>query len=161
MDNDFLKVYDFSGRPAELLELFKDEPYAFLLETCRLDSSTGRFSFIGFDPFEIFRSNKNDDFASLKKRFSRYQDARWRNNFTPFACGLVGYLAYDFGLSWEKIPRVSKTPSMIPDILFGFYGMHFLRFCERKKKEKHKGLSVYCNSSDEKHGFIFGRRFSC
>jgi len=121
MNDNLIKIYDFSGRAVELLELFKDEPYVFLLETGISNQSTGRFSFLGFDPFEIFRGNDKNCLEALKNKFLQYKNFHFQNNSTPLECGIIGYLSYDLGLSWENIPGYSKEDLGIPDSFFGFY----------------------------------------
>lgn len=121
MNNNLIKIYDFSGRAADLLELFKDEPYVFLLETGISNQSTGRFSFLGFDPFEIFQGGGKSCLEDLKKKFSRYKNISFQSHLTPLSSGIVGYLSYDLGLSWENIPRYSKEDLSAPDCFFGFY----------------------------------------
>jgi len=42
-----------------LFRLFKDEPYLFLLDSGMDRQKLGRYSFLGFDPFLIFRSKQD------------------------------------------------------------------------------------------------------
>ncbi len=130
MNDNLVKIYDFSGRAADLLELFKDKPHVFLLETGISNQSTGRFSFLGFDPFEIFQGGGKNCLEDLKKKSLRYKDFSFQNYSTPLGSGIVGYLSYDLGLGWENIPRYpmdvcsskgSKEDLCLPDSFFGFY----------------------------------------
>lgn len=115
------KSYYFNGAVSGLLKLFKNEPYVFLLESSLRDSPRGRFSFIGFDPFEVFKSRSGDRLKELSNRFSHYGAVK-PTKTTPFPCGIFGFLSYDFGLHFENIERLPKNvKSGIPECIFGFY----------------------------------------
>src|SRR3989338_2174641 len=118
------KNYHFDGTAVEILELFKGKPYVFLLESSLFDRRLGRFSFIGFDPFEVFKSRRFDTLNDLQEKFSRYASRvpLKSNSITPFPCGIFGYLSYDFGMHFEHIRRLSgKGENSVPESVFGFY----------------------------------------
>lgn len=152
MNDNLIKIYDFCGRAADLLELFKDEPHVFLLETAISNQSTGRFSFLGFDPFEIFEGGGKSCLGDLKKKFLRYKDLSPSNGFTPLASGIVGYLSYDLGLSLENIPCRPQEGSGIPDCFFGFYD------CVLTVDHVLKKLIVSSSGLPEKNPFLREKR---
>ena len=114
------KSFDFTGDPLRLLGLFADEPYPFLLDSSQFDSRRGRYSFVGFDPFEVFKGRGRDALALLKQRFLNYRE-EGSIAPTPLPSGIVGYLGYDYGLSQEKIRLRAKEDLGLPDCCFGFY----------------------------------------
>lgn len=114
------KIYDFSGDVLELCARFRNEPHLFCLDSSRFDQGQGRYSFVGFDPFEIFEASGKDTLSSLKKRYARYSEPK-RQTLTPFAGGIVGYLGYDYGLYQEKIFSRARDDLGLPDAVFGFY----------------------------------------
>ncbi|MBI5416231.1 MAG: aminodeoxychorismate synthase component I [Candidatus Omnitrophica bacterium] len=107
------KTYDFSGDAPELCARFRDEPYLFCLES-------GRYSLIGFDPFEVSQGQGQDTLRALKDRYSSYRE-QGQQTLTPFAGGIVGYLGYDYGLYQEKIKARAQDDLKLPDAVFGFY----------------------------------------
>jgi para-aminobenzoate synthetase component 1 len=115
-----IKSFDFQGDPLRLLDLFAGEPHPFLLDSNQLDSRRGRYSFIGFDPFEVFKGSGKDALALLKQRFMNYREGP-RRSPTPLTCGVVGYLGYDYGLYQEKIRLRAKDDLGLPECCFGFY----------------------------------------
>ncbi len=116
----FFQIHDFSGTAEELFSLFADQPHAFLLESRLWANERGRFSFIGFDPFDIVRSSGRTSLDRLKKHFEPY-DRSVKTAPVPFAGGIVGYLGYDLGLYLENILIPNKDNFSLPDCVFGFY----------------------------------------
>ena len=124
MDSDFIKTFNFNGRSVDLLDLFKDEPHVFFLDSVLPNKTTGRFSYIGFDPFEIFQGSGKDCWRLLEKKFLKYSGYSKRASSelsTSFGGGIVGYLSYDSGFYLENIARQSKKDLALPDCFFGFY----------------------------------------
>jgi len=114
------KTYDFAGDALELCARFRQEPYLFCLDSSRFDQGQGRYSFVGFDPFEVFKASGKNTLSLLKKRYARYSEAS-QQTLTPFAGGIVGYLGYDYGLYQGKIPARAKDDLNLPDAVWGFY----------------------------------------
>ncbi len=120
MSVSLTKTYDFSGDALELCARFRHEPYLFCLDSSRFDSRQGRYSFVGFDPFEVFEASGKDTLRSLKERYARYSESN-QQTLTPFTGGIVGYLGYDYGLYQEKIKASAKDDLKLSDAVFGFY----------------------------------------
>jgi para-aminobenzoate synthetase component 1 len=118
------KSFDFRGNSLELLGLFRDEPNVFFLDSSQHDPNRGRYSFIGFDPFDVFIHKGKDSLALLKKKFSQYagEDAQeFTSQHSPLTAGIVGCLSYDYGLHHEKIRLSAEDDLNLPDVVFGFY----------------------------------------
>ena len=131
------KTFDFSGNGMDLLDIFRDEPYVFLLDSSQQERYRGRYSFLGFDPFHVIRADGKDALHFLKREFLVYGEgassvrgqsvtseensSRGRKELPPLIGGAVGFISYDYGLSQEGIPSSSKKDVLLPDILFGLY----------------------------------------
>ncbi|KOC49365.1 aminodeoxychorismate synthase component I [Clostridium botulinum] len=118
----------------ELYSLFKDEAYSFFLDSGMDHDKLGQYSFIGFNPFLIFKS-KNDKITILEKDvvsvfrgspFDKLKEilASYKMDYDteiPFIGGAVGYLGYDLCHHIEKLSRTAIDDVNIPDCYFGLY----------------------------------------
>lgn len=118
----------------EIYSLFKDYSYSFFLDSGMDYEKLGKYSFIGFDPFIVFKS-KNDDieiiqrgeierlkgnpFLELKTLLSKY-DMSYKTEL-PFVGGAVGYFGYDLCHHVERLQRTAVDDVNIPDSFFGLY----------------------------------------
>jgi anthranilate synthase component I len=106
---------------------------SFLLESVEAKERLGRFSFIGFEPFLIFKSigntvflngliedefESNNPFLELKEIMNKFKGFGFSDSI---ACcgGTVGYIGYDVVKFFEKIP---DTNQRVPDI----FDMYFI-----------------------------------
>lgn len=107
-----------------LYKLFEGEKHIFLLESMEGPEKWARFSFIGFDPFLIFKSKGNrveilgikekaffceNPFFELKKLLSQFKTPVIKD-LPRFWGGAVGYVAYEMVSFFEKkVPRAMDT----------------------------------------------------
>ncbi len=134
MDKVFTKEIETSLSSFDLYWLFKDEEYSFFLDSGMDSEKLGRYSFIGFNPFIVFKSKNNDieltmdgeqkyvagdPFDILKELLSKYNMSY--ETEIPFVGGAVGYFSYDLCHYIEKLPRTAKDDVNIPDCFLGFY----------------------------------------
>ncbi len=120
----FWESLDFKGDALGLLDLFGEEPNLFFLGGSRCDSHQGRYSFIGFDPFDMVSYKGGDSLDSFEKKFKQYTRPGYQgfsSSFSPFVSGAVGCLSYDYGLYQEKIVPQSDDVLGLADCVFGFY----------------------------------------
>ena len=127
MNGFIYKSFDYEQDGLELVQALRGEPYLFFLDSSLNNQEFGRYSLIGFDPFEIFEERlsgfslgQEKGLEALKKTFAPYRQNKG-SQFLPFHGGLVGHLSYDYGLAQEGIIRNSSCDLKIPDIFFGFY----------------------------------------
>ncbi|RKD29135.1 aminodeoxychorismate synthase component I [Thermohalobacter berrensis] len=129
-----IKEIDTSLDSFQIYTLFKENKYSFFLDSGMDHGKLGKYSFIGFDPFLVFKS-KNDvihitedgkketfygnPFNKLKEVLNKYK-MNYNSRF-PFIGGAVGYLAYDLCHHIEKLPRTAVDDVKIPDSFFGLY----------------------------------------
>jgi para-aminobenzoate synthetase component 1 len=138
----FAIITDHSTFSAEqAMEWMRCVPYGFFLDS-GMDPSAenrpqwlGRYSFLGFLPFLVFRSKgrfieiitdgrhekrSGNPFKVLRELLRRFQlpDAP----DTPALPGAaVGYLSYDLRHFVEKLPRRAQDDAHVPDVYLAFY----------------------------------------
>jgi len=131
--------------PLSVYTNFKDLPYSFFLDSALTSNKLGRFSFIGIEPFLIFKSKKDritldwitkrhefrgNPFIVLKKLFGRFK-MDLHGLHIPFTGGGVGYFSYDLKDFNEPrlcthrrggyLPERAASDINIPDCIFCFY----------------------------------------
>jgi len=138
MDDPSVIIEEFrSGLSArEIARLFDRERYNFILHSGMDAQKLGRFSFIGSDPFLVFRSKngdieisdeggtvsleKGDPFHALKDLLARFRITAPQAAF-PFTCGAVGYFSYDLCRHLERVPSRAADDLDLADCFIGFY----------------------------------------
>jgi len=106
-------------------KISKDEKYSYLLESVEGGEAMGRYSFIGFDPTFIIKSDEmNSPYDALEKFLSEYAVLDFN---VPLPAGAVGYLGFDTIRFIE--PKLQKSYENIekcesfPDAYFMVAGM--------------------------------------
>ncbi len=112
----------------DLLDLFKEEQHLFLLHSSQWVEGRGRYSILGFDPFEIFKTNDKDALEQLREKFAIYKKLlplaslyNPENKELPFFSGVVGYFGYDYGLQLEDVFSKKEKELPVWNCFFGFY----------------------------------------
>lgn len=129
--------------PALTFQLFIDKPYAVLLDSAKQISKTGRYSYIGCNPFSILTCknrevylddayNTENVFDLLKKLLKQYQIEN-HANMPPFQGGMMGYFGYDLCHQLENIPSAKINDMQFSDLEVGFYDL-VLAFDHQLKK---------------------------
>ncbi len=114
------KTYDFSKKAEDIFLTFLDESMLFFLDSSVSVSGRGRFSFIGFKPFDVVCQDGKDALDVLKRKFYEHQ-IKVENSLVPFSCGAVGFLGYELGSEEGKTSFKKETDLSLPDCFFGFY----------------------------------------
>ncbi|OGW26612.1 MAG: hypothetical protein A2X59_02755 [Nitrospirae bacterium GWC2_42_7] len=105
---------------------------SFLLESCKGPEQIARYSFVGFDPYLVFKVKNSVveiEFFGKKTISARHPVERLRElvnaykqelipDLPPFQGGAVGMLSYDFVRYIERIPDNSPDDLNIPDAHF-------------------------------------------
>ncbi|MDI6743770.1 MAG: anthranilate synthase component I family protein [Thermodesulfovibrionales bacterium] len=117
--------------PHQVYESFISQN-TFLLESVKGPANIARYSFIGFDPYLIFRVKNGsteitykgrkavstgNPLARLKSLVTAYKQKPVKS-LPPFQGGAVGLLSYDFVQYLEKLPKTTKDDLKIPDAHF-------------------------------------------
>lgn len=115
-------------------KLYSGEKYSFLLESVSGEESITRYSFLGGNPFMVFRVNGESweisgtkqetgtgkPIDALRKLLSAYKPAQV-SGMPPFCGGAVGFFSYDSIRMWENIPDKNPKEDPLDDIFFAFY----------------------------------------
>jgi len=123
--------------PVSVFLKLKGAGPAFLLESVERGEQVGRYSFIGTEPFLVFKSqngqvtirsdspetlpnvNETDPLSALSRLLSHYH-AEPVAGLPGFFGGAVGYLAYDMVRFIENLPPSSRDELDMPDSAFMF-----------------------------------------
>ncbi|HWO41693.1 MAG TPA: anthranilate synthase component I [Candidatus Eisenbacteria bacterium] len=121
--------------PLSFFKRLERDRYAFLLESVEGSERWARYSFLGTQPFKIFKAKGSrvtvidartkTEFASasplseLEKLLQGYRPVRVPG-VPPFTGGAIGYVAYDAVEHFHNIPNHKKDAVDIPDIFFVF-----------------------------------------
>jgi len=114
------------------MKLAKKSEYAFILESAESGKQYARYSFIGRDPKQIIKSEKNkvysksggnwelvnEEFLPYVRDLHKSYQAPKLDNLPSFSGGLVGYLGYET-ITWiENIPIYVDDELDTPDAIF-------------------------------------------
>lgn len=139
MNTPFIEEIESDIPPHLLFKELQSSPYSFFLDSVIGREKQGRFSFLGCEPFLVFKSKrdsvtlewndgrkellKSNPFLVLKELFQKFTvlPAPAREGGIPFVAGGVGYFGYDMKDFIEKLPDISKDDLSLPDCVIGFY----------------------------------------
>lgn len=129
-----LEEFHTSLTSSEIFALFQDQTHVFFLDSSLQNEDTGKYSFIGFDPFltisskqqnvhisshGITKEKKANPFYELQKQLNQYTYSN--KSAIPFLGGAVGYFSYDLCYLLEDLPTQAVDDLKLPDMYFGFY----------------------------------------
>jgi len=117
----FEAVPDLVGRgPIDVAEAFRDLPGLAVLESAR-PGRNGRWSYLTADPLVLLEApaGSGDPFAEARGVVARLAQERADSvgsldGGPPFLGGLVGYLSYDLGRRFERLPSVAADDQSLP-----------------------------------------------
>jgi para-aminobenzoate synthetase component 1 len=115
-----IKTISYKSDPVLLFQALRGRKNLFFLDSHLHTKERGRYSFIGFEPTDIFSSRDKDCLTILEKKFNSSK-TNLRTPQTPFPSGMVGFLSYDWGLHQEKIKLQAKDDLQLPLCFFAFY----------------------------------------
>jgi len=101
-------------------KLCVDRPYSFLFESVEVNGKGGRYSFIGFDPIEVFTFDQNGLKNPLQVLRERMADLQIEGGGAiHFESGFVGYFSYEVMRHFEQVPMPEKLAACdIPEGVF-------------------------------------------
>lgn len=120
--------------PQMAFEKIRGGGHSFLLESASRPIRTGRYSFLGAEPFLIFKSKGrkievikngektivyNSPLKILRGLIKQYRTDRI-NGLPPFTGGAIGILNYDFVHHFERLPKTTVDDLNLPDAYFIF-----------------------------------------
>ena len=123
--------------PLDAAEAFRDLPGLALLESAR-PGRTGRWSYLTADPVAVVDAAADgpDPFAEARSILARMGDEPLGDNqmdgdgpgrdaapalTPPFGGGLVGFLGYDLGRRFERLPSIARVDQHLPALRLGLH----------------------------------------
>jgi para-aminobenzoate synthetase component 1 len=112
--------------PTGYFSLIRHAPGAVLLDSGRPEADRGRFDLLSAWPADTLSPNTNESGATFLQRLRDSLTALGEaelpdNSPLPFAGGLIGYLAYDFGRLLEPLPSQAIDDLHLPSARLGLY----------------------------------------
>ncbi|TMC64772.1 MAG: hypothetical protein E6J17_03130, partial [Chloroflexi bacterium] len=104
-------------RPIDAAERFRDLPGLALLESAR-PGRNARWSYLTADPVAVLEGPAPgaDPFAEARRLVARLDARQLSSTAPPFLGGLVGYLSYDLGRRFERIPSIAADDQRLPPL---------------------------------------------
>lgn len=112
--------------PATLRQ-FADLPLPILFDSAAHRSDAlGRYSYLTADPWRIERIERcehgDDPFRELATVWATWgPQVLPQPDLPPFQAGAAGFLGYELGGVWERIPRARRDEFQLPDMLIGLF----------------------------------------
>ncbi len=131
--------------PVDAAEAFRDQPGLVLLESAR-PGRTGRWSYLSADPVSLVEeaSGGPDPFSDARRQLARlrgtadtarsapgaatavtdgapFTDGAAFTDDPPFAGGLIGFLGYDLGRRFERLPSLAAADQDLPPLRLGLH----------------------------------------
>ncbi|HVB08376.1 MAG TPA: anthranilate synthase component I [Candidatus Acidoferrales bacterium] len=139
-EGNFVPVYqtlpaDLLTPVAAYLKLARDATYSCLLESVEGGENIARYTFLGVDPAEVFRSRGRsckieigsrietidaNPIELLRSRVSRYRPVKLAG-LPPLVGGAIGYFAYDMVRLVERIPASNADELKLDDSALMFF----------------------------------------
>jgi para-aminobenzoate synthetase component 1 len=107
-----------TAAPIDVAERFRDLPGMVLLESAR-PGRNARWTYLSADPVAVIEApaEGRDPFANARRLLARVSAARLPGeNRPPFAGGLVGFLGYDLGRRFERLPSNAVADQELPTL---------------------------------------------
>ena len=136
MPSPVIEKIEIPQSPAVIFDALQNYPYLFFLDSALQNKKLGRFSFLGCEPFLVFKSKgdsialeysdgkresfKANPFLALRDIFKKYRCENF-NKDLPFTSGGVGYFSYDMKNFIENLPDIAADDLDLPDCVMGFY----------------------------------------
>ncbi len=153
--------------PTARFARIRQAPGAVLLDSGRPVAQRGRFDVLSAWPREVFETEADEAgsqfFERLRQALRELGDARVPAGYaSPFAGGLIGLLAYDFGKRLEKLPQRAPDDLGLPAGRFGLYDWalvsdhqqqrSFLLFHPRQPQYERERLVAVFEAENEPYG---------
>lgn len=110
--------------PAKALRALEHWPDLVLFESARRDSRLGRYSFLTADPLQQWEIKDSvcgtDPFAAVRERMLSFSEEPLVD-LPPFQGGVAGFLGYELGQCFERLPRARHDEFQLPDAWFGIF----------------------------------------
>ncbi len=96
-------------------------PYRLFLDSASTATRLGRYSFVTADPIDVIeRKGSNRALDEVRAWLAPFR-AEPIAGLPPFQGGAAGYIAYDWGLTLERLPAPRFDDLALPDVVLGIY----------------------------------------
>jgi para-aminobenzoate synthetase component 1 len=104
-----------AARPIDVAEAFRDLPGMCLLESAR-PGRNARWTYLTADPVAVLEAAAGgpDPFAVARRLLTRLDASDLPFGAPPFAGGLAGFLGYDLGHLFERLPSLAIDDQELP-----------------------------------------------
>ncbi len=108
-------------RPVDVAEAFRGLPGLAVLESAR-PGRNGRWSYVTADPLAVLAESSEgaDPFSGARRMLARLAPDE-ASGGPPFLGGLVGYLSYDLGRRFERLPSIALDDQPMPLLQLGLH----------------------------------------
>jgi para-aminobenzoate synthetase component 1 len=107
--------------PARCCEQLEGLPYRLFLDSASTATRLGRYSFLTADPIDVIQSKGSNAALDLVRERLAPFHAEPVAGLPPFQGGAAGYIAYDWGLTLERLPAPRYDDLTLPDVVLGIY----------------------------------------
>jgi para-aminobenzoate synthetase component 1 len=107
--------------PERCCEQLAGLPYRLFLDSAVPGGRLGRFSYVMADPVAVVRTRGDaHTLAAVRQLLAPYRTEAI-DGLPPFQGGAAGYLAYDWGLTLERLPAPRFDDLGLDDVVLGLY----------------------------------------
>jgi para-aminobenzoate synthetase component 1 len=107
--------------PVRCCEQLAAMPYRLFLDSAAPGARLGRYSYVMGDPVAVVRTRGDGDALAAVRRLLAPHRAEPVPELPPFQGGAAGYLAYDWGLTLERLPAPRFDDLALDDVVIGLY----------------------------------------
>jgi len=107
--------------PVQCCEQLEGLPYRLFLDSAAPGARLGRYSFVMADPVAVIRTRGDAGALASVRQLLAPHRTESIDGLPPFQGGAAGYLAYDWGLTLERLPAPRFDDLGLDDAVVGLY----------------------------------------
>jgi para-aminobenzoate synthetase component I len=107
--------------PVRCCEQLEGLPYRLFLDSAAVGPRLGRYSYVMADPVAVVRTRGDNAALEKVRQLVWPHRATSGDGLPPFQGGAAGYLAYDWGLTLERLPAPRFDDLALDDAVIGLY----------------------------------------
>jgi para-aminobenzoate synthetase component I len=107
--------------PVRCCEQLDGLPYRLFFDSAAPGARLGRYSFLMADPVAVVRTRGDGGALAAVRKLLAPHRAPAVDGLPPFQGGAAGYLAYDWGLTLERLPAPRFDDLALDDVVVGLY----------------------------------------
>ena len=107
--------------PVRCCEQLEGLPYRLFLDSAAQSARLGRYSYLMADPVAVVRTRGDGNALASVRQLLAPHRADATEGLPPFQGGAAGYLAYDWGLTLERLPAPRFDDLGLDDAVIGLY----------------------------------------